>query len=322
MNYPEVNIARRIIEQYQLEPPIDIMQIVAQYATLSEVSLPVQADGIVVNLKKIDQTPQIFINKQYAITRKRFTAAHELGHVLIPWHVGTIVSHIDESYNPSIDPFYQEIEREANRFASELLTPTSWLKNLINSQDTITNILRHVSKTAQVSLSMSCISLLKALPPGYQFVELHKRSSKVVHSGASAGTLRQWFSPGDIINPRTMFAWANKKEILLHRGNIIIWWYYDEEDLFDPYSDTTEWRDILQEIFYSLNMTDEEIKEKRRVISGMIGYAYGRAKDVTPEELYKQLYHRFISRENLLSIVKHPKFKQFLIQRSKSLLSR
>ncbi|MCP4402783.1 MAG: hypothetical protein GY801_36460, partial [bacterium] len=67
---------------------------------------------------------------------------------------------------------------------------------------------------------------------------------------------------------------------------------------------------------------DEEIKEKRRVISGMIGYAYGRAKDVTPEELYKQLYHRFISRENLFSVVKHPKFKQFLIQRSKSLLSR
>lgn len=61
--------------------------------------------------------PMILVNRNKPIPRQRFTAAHELGHILLG-HVG-----IGELVNREPSPGDNPIEKEANVFASRLLAP-------------------------------------------------------------------------------------------------------------------------------------------------------------------------------------------------------
>lgn len=61
--------------------------------------------------------PLIFVSKNKPIPRQRFTAAHELGHILL--------GHVGEGHlvNREPAPGDNPLEREANVFASRLLAP-------------------------------------------------------------------------------------------------------------------------------------------------------------------------------------------------------
>lgn len=65
----------------------------------------------------IDGHPHIFVSDACSRERQRFTAAHELGHILLG-HVGKA-----ELVNREPDPGDNPIEHEANVFASRLLAP-------------------------------------------------------------------------------------------------------------------------------------------------------------------------------------------------------
>ena len=61
--------------------------------------------------------PRIFVSKLCSAERQRFTIAHELGHILLG-HLG-----LDGLVNREPAPGDNEIEREANVFASRILAP-------------------------------------------------------------------------------------------------------------------------------------------------------------------------------------------------------
>lgn len=73
--------------------------------------------------------PIIGVNSGHAPTRKRFTIAHELGHLLLHPKVGI---HMDEAVIQRRDAMTSEgtnsEEIEANRFAAELLMPQHFLR--------------------------------------------------------------------------------------------------------------------------------------------------------------------------------------------------
>lgn len=71
--------------------------------------------------------------------RRRFTISHEIGHLKIPWHGGSIACHIDEG-GASVSGDQYLREGEAHRFASELLMPTEWMRMVIAEEDTIERI--------------------------------------------------------------------------------------------------------------------------------------------------------------------------------------
>jgi Zn-dependent peptidase ImmA (M78 family) len=65
--------------------------------------------------------PVIVINSRFSNDRKRFTVAHELGHIIM---------HLSESF---IFPDYRNKEDEANRFASEFLMPSDVIENSLRN---------------------------------------------------------------------------------------------------------------------------------------------------------------------------------------------
>jgi len=91
--------------------------------------------------------------------RKRFTLSHEIGHIKIPWHCGSIACHVDEG-NASVSGEHYSYEGEAHRFASELLMPTDWVRQVIEDERTIERIVNRIVNEAEVSRTGWCPGLI------------------------------------------------------------------------------------------------------------------------------------------------------------------
>ena len=84
----ESSLAQRVVERFGLSPPVDVAVAAERYADAEYCSIPFRVDGICLDLKRGGKRPGIIINVDQPRRRRRFTLAHELGHVLIPWHRG------------------------------------------------------------------------------------------------------------------------------------------------------------------------------------------------------------------------------------------
>jgi Zn-dependent peptidase ImmA (M78 family) len=175
---PEEKFAHRLLERHNLIPPYDLEELVLLYAEVDFLAFPDDADGISLGLKQYHK-PKIYINSLRPKVRQRFTLAHELGHVIIPWHIGNIVSHTDVRRDDEEANFefqvsrddnfeYRQIEGEANRFTAELLIPTEWLVKLLEEVDTFNfeEALQEVIKQSRTSRDTALIKVFNALPPG------------------------------------------------------------------------------------------------------------------------------------------------------------
>lgn len=154
----EEKLAQKVLNKYDLVPPYDIIKLVEKKATIAFHAFPFKADGITVNIKS--DKPRIYINNTFGIpkTRQRFTIAHELGHIFLPWHKGTIASDINE-YSISTHMMYRDMESEANRFASELLMPSNWIINILGLNIPFKARLEKILQDAGVSLEAALIKI-------------------------------------------------------------------------------------------------------------------------------------------------------------------
>ena len=111
--------------------PVKIEQIARKHAQIVEVEMDDEISGMLVPVKKPvnGKSWVIVVNNDHVPVRKRFTIAHELGHLLLH---GYTTPHADKGFrvrmrsNASSDGTIAE-EIEANRFAAELLMPTDFL---------------------------------------------------------------------------------------------------------------------------------------------------------------------------------------------------
>jgi transcriptional regulator with XRE-family HTH domain len=109
----------------QLNPPIDIRIAMAHLSvTCIEEQLPDGLSGFVVFVT--EDVPVVVVRQQDPEARKRFSAAHELGHVLLAHHD---TFHVDLTQLEGVPPDYNwRYEREANEFASALLMPADLVR--------------------------------------------------------------------------------------------------------------------------------------------------------------------------------------------------
>lgn len=144
-------------------PAVNVKAIAhAQGALLVEEPNDEKTSGFI--FRAAGSPPVIGVNSIHPITRKRFTLAHELGHLLLHIKNGihidyAIVKMRDSKTSEGID----EEEIEANRFAAELLMPWEFLKadievsGLIHADDGIS--IARLAKKYDVSVQAMTIRL-------------------------------------------------------------------------------------------------------------------------------------------------------------------
>ena len=156
--------AKRFFRFHHLSLPVDVETLLLKYADVEETYIQEEGDAICINKKR----PHIFIKKNMSPYRKRFTYAHELGHIQIPTHLGMIscIAEMPEKLNCGE---YDRMEQEADAFAAELLMPEDWLISIIDKFDSIDSLLNHIVDKAKVSDLAATYNLIRFLPAYYMF---------------------------------------------------------------------------------------------------------------------------------------------------------
>jgi Zn-dependent peptidase ImmA (M78 family) len=128
-------VRRKVIELLagQHAPPVSLSAVAeALDAEIREVELEHDVSGI---LFRGDGRRVIAVNKAHPTVRKRFTIAHELGHLAL--HKGTEV-HVDQVFRINLrdarSATAEDVEEiEANAFAANLLIPAHWIRADLNN---------------------------------------------------------------------------------------------------------------------------------------------------------------------------------------------
>jgi hypothetical protein len=319
--FPEINLARRLVEREKLKPPVNIFELAEHFAGVEEKNFPVDVDGVSLNLKQSGKKPRIIINNNRSASRKRFTLAHELGHVIIPWHTGTIVDEVDivgEDDNQG----YWRLESEANRFASELLMPTPWVADKLQKFPEPLEATSRVARRAEVSFQAATLKVLNCLASGYIFAQIE--NGVVIASGRSFGTLANPPRVGSAVDPETVFPWSPPRWQRRIGESCVYWWQFRGVDAL-PDGNSQDWRELLNEIIGDIKVPHDDVHKFKSKLNGIIAYANANVrKNRTAEKIFEaclQRLHSQVPESPLIrKVVTHPKFEEFLGAKVSSML--
>ncbi len=302
-----------------LIPPIDVEGLVKRYANLTEARFPVDVDGICLDLKIPGKQPRVIINSYKPENRVRFTLAHELGHILIPWHIESIVDETNLDQN-GVD-YYWQIESEANRFASELLMPRAWMEDQLNAASDPLEALHNVVDNAVVSVQAATIKIMNMIPEGHILARLDD-DGFLISSMRSPGTLADAPPIGTEINPEIIFPWARqwRREF---SGRRFVWWAFPDDVPVPMIQTTREWREILNAII--IDLAPPEIEKFKSTLNGILAFSNGSVRRSRTEGTV--LTHAFsacivMRRINpyIEEFLAHDLFNEFIVARIRDFL--
>ncbi|MDP2823692.1 MAG: ImmA/IrrE family metallo-endopeptidase [Sulfuritalea sp.] len=307
---PEVSLARLILEDEGFSPGDDLKLLASRFATIEFVPVPFDADGITIKPGSLER-PQIVINSRNPPTRGKFTLAHELGHVLIPWHVGTICSHIDACFDHESE--YSQQEGEANRFASELLAPTAWVESLFQSSRDPAMTLQRIVDTTRISAPVASIKLMQCLPSGFVCTESYPGQPTQCHRSPDTVIAAPY---GD--NPETLARYdqmANERFELQHGNYRYRWWFFSRDHELPDEPLQRPWREALADILEFV--PEERRKFVQQSLNGIVAAAHQNRGGV--DEAYRYIVSRVAGEDYASLVVEHPDFRPFLMARLREL---
>lgn len=319
----EINFARRLIEKHSLKPPVDIFVLAKEYADLEKILIPFDVDGITLDLKVSGRRPRILLNAQRTERRQRFTLAHELGHVVIPWHTGSIADIAVDPKNAEGTDDYWFIEAEANRFASELLMPTDWVRELIKEDRNPRRLTEAICEGADVSPIAATIKLIALLPPGYVYAQLEDGQT-VISASRSERTFASPPQRRQRIVPESLFPSAKKTYRFRLGTSEFFWWRFPTEINLPSKTDSREWRELLDGIVGDAGLTGDAAKKIKGQLNGTISYANSSVKvggTHTQAAVYSATLQRLQSKPEFATLMRHPNFEAFLVARISELAS-
>jgi hypothetical protein len=318
--WPEVSIARLIAERHGFAPGDSLLDLVRIYADVDYLPIPVQqVDGVSLHLKVKDRRPSIIVNSRIAETRAKFTLAHEFGHVIIPWHSGTIFSFSDsEKQAEGADMAYWEMEAEANRFAAELLMPREWLRSKVIEYRDPAHVLRMALDLCGTSMAAATIALNNALPPGYVYA-CTDAEGLVTGSTSSRGTLVKAFSNGERFADSMRVQESSALYSMDFKGTHH-WLHFDGGEIPEPVVDERPWREILDQIIAETDAVALQANIKHSV--NAIIAACNR-QDTSTQFFFTSVRQRMTGRTEVYDrILAHPLFNAFLHKKVTELISR
>jgi len=323
----EEKIASLLLARHGESPPVNVRRIAVEYARIEEDAFTVSCDAVTIRDPDGSERPLLLLNKNSTSleTRKRFTISHEIGHLKIPWHCGSIACHIDEG-EASFSGDHYSLEGEAHRFASELLMPTEWVKRVIAEESSIEKIYKRVLNIANVSRTAARIKLMKTLPPGFVCVDYDPATGQIVRIDESGrGFLSLFIEPGD----RTSFQRLSKAlefhavdgHEFRHGVNRMRWWRLDCSCTPPGIDVRRSSVDILRGIAEDLFDTRSVQNKGIFAINGYASDGYQKALNNSVDSIFGSLKLRFGKKElrdisRVRAMMAHPLWEEYLIAKS------
>lgn len=164
--------ARALLDRLSIAGVPDIRQIASTLGVPVRERPLERCEGMLVRIKGTAKGVIAIKSSIREDSRKRFTVAHELGHLLLPGHddCGVCASGVIETWAGEV----QDREREANVFAAELLLPAALLRRQVGSDAPSLRLLDGIAATFGTSLTAS----------GYRFASLTSYAVALVWSEA------------------------------------------------------------------------------------------------------------------------------------------
>lgn len=284
---PTDKLAELVTERFSKADTLatDIDGIAQKLAEVYYDSWEYDIDGLASNLQ--DDRPKIFIrilDSRWG-RRQRFTLAHEVGHVAIPWHIGQQTCSISSSsYGVG-----QNLEAEANRFASQVLMPRKVLARLLHESNSLQQFFETVDGF-ELSPDATVIALCQSLIPGFVF------------RYAPYGSVIKRFSdtnpsiPGQFIGrEEQLVALALESGRFTVDGREICWYFLGDKRF--QWSATYDGRrsiDILRAVLPTSGMGDRQ-SSVNSIVSGLLGTL----KTYSPELLYNHVNLRLRFHEGI-----------------------
>lgn len=298
-------MANRLIDLYELEPPIDIESVTRQFADLEIAPWPYECDGLTVGLTS-GIRPKVFIKRTSNEPRFRFTIAHELGHVILPWHIEEVAC------TPGSEPTSTggQREREASTFASHLLIPDRFVSARCSPETPIPEMLTVIAK-ANVSAAASLIALVRNLPVGFAF-EVDGRVFR---------------SPGTVL-PAPRYTLLNRsawiERAAAHgrerfRSKSIKWFRFEEYAELAIPEDPRDVTQLLKDAIGAVTDMPSERDSLLRKVNGVIGYAVTKEDRTSYARIHATIKHRLRARPDLAELLAQPDFDLFLVKKARSL---
>lgn len=316
---PEVKLARLIHKKHNLVIPFDLDALIREYATLIYKYIPITGvDGVCINLKTPGKKPKIVVNSNLPPARQVFTLAHELGHLIIPWHTGTIV---DDIYNNSHKQIlYAIIEQEANHFAAEILMPYNWVRSQYNLSKDISNLYKTIVDTVNVSAQASAIKIAQVLRP--EIIYLAVKNGYIINCGKTLKTSTSLPKNGSKFSIN-IFPHISSHTIYNNNGVDYHWIDLKGSISICVDDDPRSWKDILNDIAIEINPI-EGIEKFKKSINGKVSFANGLVKssgDYTVENVITACYYR-LTNNCPKEFTSHKDFKKFIKLRSEGFVNK
>lgn len=220
-------IVNELIYDYNLniEEAIDIEDLISKM-NIRLVSTELE-EGIL-GASKVEGLKRLIVisSKVYNKEQKKFTLAHELGHILI--HRGT-----HYFYKEDLSTIYtsKQKEDEADRFAVELLLPSKIIENIMKENDVNFELIKQISKKYRMSLTSTAIRVAELT--NENIILLYHKNN----------TIKWWHkSNGEIFfNERYRginLARIEQERDIPSRNVELNLWLSEDEDLYSCYEET------------------------------------------------------------------------------------
>lgn len=152
MNNP-IKLINELIYEYNLniEEAIDIENLISK---MNIRLVTTELEEGILGASKVEGLKRLIVisSRVYNEEQKRFTLAHELGHILI--HRGTHYFSKEEFTTISTS---KQKEDEADRFAVELLLPSKIIRNIIRKDDINFELIKQIAQKYKTSLTCTAI---------------------------------------------------------------------------------------------------------------------------------------------------------------------
>ncbi|NQD86633.1 ImmA/IrrE family metallo-endopeptidase [Paenarthrobacter sp. CM16] len=320
------------MDQLDLNPPIEIEKLVELHASVHAFPSDIpNLDAVLLGLDASDN--HVFVNTQRSPKRRRFTMAHELGHILLPWHQAhELICEADNEDHPDdpdlshklpgSDPVSQEIrlqELEADAFAARTLVPKRFIDSFGASH--VPEMLEKL-EAAEVSIPAGMRALAEGLPPGYVFVMLDDDDlvERVWRSGPEKSGVPSVLGiyrgtkidTGQALRTLADHGWA-------WHYNRRIWWGRADIDLQVP-EGSPEWRPILEKLCNSVTKNRAEANRMWASASAIGGALNNEVGEVKVERMAGLLALRLRRNEDLDPLVTSENFDEYVFSRARDLV--